>query len=372
MMRKILVLVGTRKGLFVLESDEARQAWTLEGPFLKGWQIFGVTADFRQGPVLLAGVSSYVYGPHVQISRDLGRTWEPVEASPKLPGKPQIPPHPDPKAEAQEEAVSPKLKEIWLIQPGREEGVLWAGVADAALFRSGDGGMSWELVESLYNHPTRAEWTPGNGGLCLHSVVEDPFDRQRMYVGISSVGTLRSDDAGQTWAVKNEGIDAWWPGWGRCVHRLVANRESPGVLYQQNHTGVFRSRNAGDSWERIEDGLPSFFGFPMVSHPRDSQVIYVVPEESDEYRMPVGGQLAVYRSTDGGDSWHELRDGLPGNIYQGVLRDGMHTDSLDPAGIYFGTTGGQIYHSRDEGQRWAQLPGAFPRILSVRAEVWEG
>lgn len=371
-MSQVLVYVGTRKGLFVLASDAERRRWTLEGPFLKGWQVFSAAADFRQGPVILAGASSTVYGAHIQISRDLGRSWAPVEESPKFLAKPDVPPHRDGNAQPEEAAVSPKLKEIWLIQPGREKDVLWAGVADAALFRSADGGMSWQLVEGLYNHPTRAEWEPGNGGLCLHSIIEDPFHKDRMYVGISSVAVLRTDDGGKTWEVKNEGIGAWWPGWGRCVHKLVHNWNEPGVLYQQNHTGVFRTRNAGDSWERIEEGLPSFFGFPMVNHPRHPEVLYVVPEESDEYRMPVGGQLTAYRSADGGDSWRPSGNGLPGNIYQGVLRDGMDTDSLDPAGIYFGTTGGQVYYSRDEGQSWEPLPGLFPRILSVRAEVWEG
>lgn len=372
MRRSILLLVGTKKGLFILRSDARRVDWEVEGPRLAGWEISTLAADLRQRPLFLAGVTSRVYGPHLQLSRDLGRTWQPIEGSPSLPRAPQIPPHPHEGAEPHPGAVAPRLRSFWMLRPGLEDGVVWAGAADAALFRSGDGGLSWELVSGLYDHPTRAEWEPDRGGLSVHSLVEDPWRPRRLYVGLSAVGVLRTDDGGESWEVCNRGIQAARPGWTRCVHALVRERGDPQTLYQQSHYGVYRSGDGGVSWERIERGLPSGYGFPLVAHPQRPGTLFVVPLASDEHRMPPSGVLRVYRSTDGGASWHLPGEPVAEACYQAVLRQGLAADGLEPLGLYVGTEGGLIYASRDDGATWRELPGRYPRVLSLRAVVCAG
>ncbi|REJ81100.1 MAG: exo-alpha-sialidase [Acidobacteria bacterium] len=355
---RALVMVGTQKGAFFYRSDPRRDRWEIEGPYLEGWEVTTIGVDGRgERPVLYAGVGHFVYGPTVHRSDDLGATWRQLEARPSYPGDSGF-----------------SLNRIWTIVPGRDSqpGVLYAGVDEAGIFRSDDDGASWQGLDGLNRHPTRAAWGPGAGGLCCHTILLDPHDDRRLWVGISAVGTFRSDDGGETWQVKTDGLPIIepredHPGVGSCVHRMVLDPEDSNNLYQQNHQGVFRSRDAGDSWQRIESGVPSTFGFPMVMHPRDPKTLFVVPQKSDEQRTAIDGRLAVYRTSDGGDSWAALRSGLPDHTFQGVLRGAMATDALDPCGIYFGTTGGQVFASADAGESWRPLPGALPRISSVTA-----
>jgi photosystem II stability/assembly factor-like uncharacterized protein len=303
----------------------------------------------------VAGCSSFVYGPHLQRSTDGGETWQPVEGSPKFSdGSPR------------------RLQQLWSFTRTRDGDRYYCGVAEAALFSSGSIDGPWEMNTGLEGHPTRERWSPGAGGLCLHTIIEDATNPDRLFVAISAVGVLRSDDGGRTWELKNKDVVPADPemaaqfGDNCCCHKLVQDPTNPDTLYQQNHVGVFRSHDAGENWERIESGLPANFGFPMVMHPRDPRTLYVIPQESSESRWFVNGQLGVYRSTDGGDSWHPIGKGLEEDNYNGVLRDGLAVDSRDPAGIYFGTTGGELFVSADEGETWRLLPGHFPRILNVK------
>ncbi len=361
-MRRVLVMVGTRKGAFFCWSDEDRRDWRIEGPLHPGWEVTTLAIDPRGEPTLWAGLTSDVYGAHIQASSDLGSTWRQIEAGPGY-----------------EEGAGRRLERIWTLVPGHasEPDVLWAGVAEAGLFVSRDRGVHWQEVKGLNDHSTRPAWGPGAGGLCLHTLLVDPSSPQRMWAAISAVGAFRSDDGGENWQLRNEGLpiavaDPDHPEVGSCVHKMVLAPDAPDTLFQQNHQGVFRSHDAGDHWERIEEGIPSTFGFPMVMHPRDSDTLFVVPLESDEYRYLLEGRLRVYRTRDGGDRWQELQAGLPTTPhYTGVLRGAMSTDSLDPCGVYFGTTAGQVFWSADEGEQWGVLPCTLPRISSVTAAVIE-
>ncbi|MFA6242815.1 MAG: hypothetical protein WC655_17885 [Candidatus Hydrogenedentales bacterium] len=358
-MAQILLMVGTQKGAFMISSDERRTTWEVRGPLLKGWSVFDIALDQRGTPAMYAGVGHFVYGPAVHISHDLGKTWQQVEDAPKY-------------------ESTHKLSNVWCIEPGRsnEPGVLYAGVDEAGIFVSRDSGLHWEELPGLSNHPTRDEWSPGAGGLCCHSILLDPRDINRMWVGISAVGVFRTDDAGKTWMSSNDGLEIVCAGEthkdiGTCVHHMVIDPRNPDRLFQQNHRGLFRSLNGGDTWERIENGIPNNFGFPMVMLPNDSATLYIVPQESDEFRFAADGRLTVYRTTNGGNSWHPLRNGLPFNAYVGVLRQAMAADSCDEPGVYFGTTGGQIFYSRDGGGKWEAMSCALPRINSVRVAVIE-
>ena len=358
-MPRVVLMVGTRKGAFFYESDEHRRQWRMRGPYFKGWEVGYLQADPRHGNRLWAAVGSYVYGPNLQVSDDLGETWKQIEAGPAYEGD-----------------SGRKLNRIWCVEPGPvdQPEVLYAGVDEAGLFRSRDGGDSWHEVLGLNEHESRAEWSPGAGGLCCHTVVQDPENRERLWVGISAVGVFRSDDGGGSWAPKNEGLPIVIEGKefkdvGTCVHRLALLPGVSGGLVQQNHQGVFRSDDGADSWRRIETGLPSRFGFPMVVHPRDGS-FFVIPLESDEYRFAPDGKLAVYRSRDGGESWTRHSEGLPQEgFYSGILRHAMTTDGLESAGIYFGSTGGELFYSADGGETWQTLPGHLPRIQSLQALV---
>lgn len=362
-MSTVRLLAGTRKGAFVLESTPDRESWTVHGPYLKGWEVADLTLDRRTEPTLYAAVGHFVYGPGIHRSTDWGETWEQVPDGPSYP-----------------EGDDDELEQIWTVTTGHadEPAVLYAGVADAGLFVTRDGGDSWTEVDALRGHETHPEWYPGKGGLCAHSICLDPDDPDRMWVAISAVGVLRTTDGGETWTLCNEGLATAGPDGaggtegndvGSCVHRLVLDPSEPDRLFQQNHLGTYRSTNGGDDWHRIEDGLPTTFGFPMVMHPRNPDTLYTVPLESAEYRMVPDGEPAVYRTTDAGDVWQRHDDGLPTDSWVTVLRHAMATDALDPAGVYVGTTGGQIFHSTDAGDSWTTIDCTLPRILSLEAVV---
>ncbi|MGI8587331.1 MAG: WD40/YVTN/BNR-like repeat-containing protein [Chloroflexia bacterium] len=354
----VTLLVGTNKGAFFFQSDADRRDWQMTGPHLDGWEIYSLCGDSRAGERVFAGTSHFVYGPTIRVSEDMGATWTQVEASPRY-----------------TEESGHTLNRIWQIVPGHatEPDTLYAGVEEAGLFVSRDSGTTWDEVTGLTQHPTRDEWAPGNGGLCLHTILPDPTDPRRMWVGISAVGVFRTDDGGQTWKVCNEGLPQAVTGVrtqevGRCVHKLALDPHTPDTLYCQFHGGVFKSTDAADSWQPIENGLPSNFGFPMgISKAGD---LFVIPLESDAQRHVTDGLLRVYRSSDHGATWAPSGHGLPDQPhYVGVLRDALAVDSLDPAGIYFGTSMGELFYSPDSGESWSRLPGQFPRITSIKTWV---
>jgi photosystem II stability/assembly factor-like uncharacterized protein len=344
------VLVGTVKGAFVLRSED-RKRWAVEGPLFKGWKVTAAARDARGRT--FAGTASMVYGAAVQVSDDM-QTWRQIEQGPSYP-----------------EEAKHKLNQVWTIVPGSgADDRYYLGVDDAGLFSSDDGGETWAPVPGLNEHSTRAAWYPGAGGLCAHRVVRDPGNPKRVWCGISAVGTFRSEDGGETWTPRNSGVqvvieDKEHKEIGFCVHALVPDPDDANTIYQQNHRGMYRTRDAGDTWQSIQSGLPSTFGFPLAMD-RKTKALFSVPLESDEYRMPVDGALRVYRSTDAGDSWEGLGEGLPGShCHTGVLRHCLDVDALDPAGLYMGTTAGTVHVSADLGESWTTLPVTLPRILCV-------
>lgn len=355
-MSRVVVLVGTRKGGFVLESDEERRDWEVRGPLCEGWPLHDMTYDPATGAILAAGGSPW-YGPAVWRSDDLGGTWT----------------HSSDGLTYGDDAD--KIATVWSVRPGLD--ALYAGVEPAGLFRSGDGGATWEHVQGLTDHPTRPDWMPGGGGLCLHTIVPHPTDANRMWVGISSVGAFETQNGGATWETRNRGVradfnpDNRYPEWGQCVHKIALGADGGERLYQQNHCGVYRSTDGGRQWEEITPGLPSEFGFPMAAHPRDPQTIWTIPlNGADRGRYMPDASAAVWRSRDGGDSWVRFAEGLPQeNAYLGVLRDGLAVDRLDPVGVYFGTTNGELYGSADEGQTWSLIADHLPAISSVEAGI---
>jgi photosystem II stability/assembly factor-like uncharacterized protein len=358
MAKRVIVLVGTTKGAFSYHSDERRSDWRMTGPYMAGWEVYSLLGDSRHGNRIFAGTSSYVYGPAIRVSEDFGESWTQVAGSP-----------------AYSEASGFKLKRIWQIVPGHpsEPDTLYAGVEEAGLFVSRDRGETWTELSALTSHPTRPGWFPGNGGLCLHTILVDPHNAKRLWVGISAVGAFRTDDGGETWKVCNEGVPRIpvgenYPEIGRCVHKMVLDPDAPNTLYMQYHGAVLKSTNGADSWEPIEKGLPSNFGFPLAVTKRGD--LFLVPQRDDESRFLPEGRLRVFRSRDRGDTWQLAGDGLPEQPeFGGVLRDAMAADPLEPAGIYFGTTVGEVFYSRDCGDQWAQLPGRLPRITTVKTWV---
>ena len=352
-----MLLIGTVKGVFLYRSDERRTKWKLTGPHLSGWEIFSLCGDSRNGRIF-AGTVSFAHGSTIQTSSDFGKTWTGVRRDPKF-----------------AKSAKAELKHIWQIVPGHpsQPRTWYAGVDDAALFVSRDDGDTWSELKGLTRHPTRPRWMPGFGGLCLHSVLVDPTNAERLWVGISAVGVFRSEDAGKSWKLCNEGLPNIAPEFikdpdmGRCVHKLALDPVRPGVLHLQYHGGVFTSENAGDSWTRISAGLPHDFGFPMAATPRGD--LFVVPLVADANRVVPGGALKVWRTRDRGRTWRALTKGLPQkDHFVGVLRDAMTSDPLSPAGVYMGTTGGELFYSKNDGDTWEKLPASFPRITTIK--VW--
>ena len=360
----LILLAGTRKGAFILTGDSTRNNWHTSGPFCPGSDVFHLVYDHRNGGQVLAAANHVIWGPQVEYSRDLGQTWAQAAEQPRFTGE-----------------GGATVNRIWHIEPGRETepATLYLGVEPAALFRSRDGGDTWHEVTGLSNHPTRTEWNPGFGGLCLHSIGLDPQNADRMWVGISAAGVFRTDDGGQRWRPANRGVRADFdpanplPEWGQCPHKVLPHPGAPGLLYQQNHCGVYRSSDYGDSWQDLSEGLPSRFGFVLGLHPTEPDTLYVLPED-EAIGTDVGGMLRyvsgakcrVFRSRNGGRKWEPLTQGLPQqNAYLHTLREGMATDYLEPLGIYFGTVNGQIFHSRDDGDHWRLLVEHLPPINSV-------
>jgi len=355
--RSLLLMVGTSKGLFLYHSDRDRQTWRVEGPFLDGLEVNHATFDRRTGAVYATANSPW-FGSRLAYSRDMGKTWQ----------------------ESRGLGFSPesglKLDRLWHIEPGRpsEPGVVYCGVAPAALFRSDDGGETWEEVTGLTSHPSRPDWQPGAGGLCLHTIVLDPVQSGRMWVAISSAGAFRTDDGGLTWQAVNKNLRRAemeaYPEWGQCVHDVVLAAGGNSRLYLRNHSCVYRSDDGADTWQDITAGLPSDFGFPIAAHPRDPDTAYVIPLQNADFRCPPEGKLRVFRAQDAGRTWQPLSRGLPQRgAYMGIYREGLCTDELEPAGVYFGTNTGHLYVSADEGDRWRRLTATLPPIYSVSAAV---
>jgi photosystem II stability/assembly factor-like uncharacterized protein len=355
MAQRVSILLGTRKGAFILDGDASRRRWQVRGPYCETWPIHHLAWDAERES-LIAGSGSPWYGPSVWRSPDNAETW--TQSSEGLTYGDD----------------GPKIATIWNVTPA--DGTIYAGVEPAGLFRSEDGGGTWQHVSGLRDHPSRPEWQPGNGGLCLHSIAVHPTDRNRMWVGISAVGTFETADGGLTWETRNRGVRAGFlpeptPEFGQCVHKLGLHPDRPDVLFQQNHTGVYRSDNAGINWTEITAGLPSEFGFPMVIHPHDPKTVYVIPLNGDDKgRTMTDGHAAVWRSRDEGSTWQQLDRGLPTkHAHLGVLREAMSVDQLDPVGVYFGTSTGQLFGSADEGESWNLIVDYLPAIWSVETIV---
>lgn len=375
---EIIVMVGTRKGGLIFRSNQQRDEWEMSNLQFRSWNVTRMTLDPRNNR-LHAAVVHDVYGPSTHYSDDFGKSWTqaeqvPVFTRPAKPGRPLGTPDEVKDEESVKESAEKVIK-IWEIMPGRksEPGLLYAGIEPAALFKSTDDGNSWHLIDSLYDHPHRPEWFPGAGGLGLHTILLDPNDHERMYVAISTGGCYRSDDNGQSWVPRNKNVrtdflPTQYPPYGQCVHSMVMHPEHPNRIYQQNHCGMYRTDNYGEDWIDIGEGkLPSRFGFPIAVHPHQSDTIYIVPEESDEFRFSIGGEFIVWRSNDAGESWEPLTQGLPRDAYLVVLRQAISTDSYEQAGIYVGTSTGQLFYSKDGGDNWKLLADYLPPILSVKA-----
>jgi photosystem II stability/assembly factor-like uncharacterized protein len=363
-------LVGTRKGAFILTSDEKRKSWQVDGPHFGGWQIYHLKGSPVDPNRIYASQADDWFGQVMHRSDDGGRTWTTVSnefAYDGVAGTHQWydgTPHPW------------EFKRVWHLEPSlTERDVVYAGVEDAALFRSDDGGVTWQELSGLREHHTGGIWQPGAGGLCLHTIILDPSDPNRIYIAISAAGAFRTDDGGETWLPINQGLHSDYipdpnAEVGHCVHHVAMHPSRPGVLFMQKHWDVMRSDDAGDHWHEVSDNLPSDFGFVIDVHAHEPETIYVVPIKSDSEHYPPDGKLRVYRSRTGGNDWEALTDGLPQeNCYVNVLRDAMAVDKSDPCGVYFGTTGGQVYASADAGDHWMAIVRDLPPVLSVEVQT---
>ena len=369
-MSGVRVLVGTRKGAFVLTADGKRETWDIAGPHFPGWEMYHVAGSPADPDRLYASQSSGWFGQLIQRSDDGGQSWSPVGNRFDYDGVPGThqwydgTPHPW------------EFARVWHLEPSPDDpDLVYAGVEDAALFRSHDGGMEWQELSGLRGHGSGSQWQPGAGGMCLHTILLDPSDPQRIYVAISAAGAFRSDDAGATWQPINRGLRSGEipdedSEVGHCVHRLAMHPSRPNVLMMQKHWDVMRSDDAGESWHEVSGNLPSDFGFPIAIHAHDPDTAYVVPITSDSHHFPPEGKLRVYRTRAGGEEWEPLTSGLPqSDCYVNVLRDAMAVDSLESCGVYFGTSGGQVYASPDGGDNWSAIVRDLPPVLSVEVQT---
>ncbi len=369
-MSSVRVLVGTRKGAFILRSDEKRKDWDISGPHFAGWEIYHINGSPVNPDRLYASQSSGWFGQLIQRSDDGGQTWEPVGnefAYASDPGTHQW----------FDGTQKPwKFTRVWYLQPSPvDPEMVYAGVEDAALFRSNNGGKTWQELPGLRD-AKGVLWQPGAGGMCLHTILLDPSNPKRIFVAISAAGAFRTDDGGQNWLPINKGLNS--PDEipdptaevGHCVHNLAMHPSRPDVLFMQKHWDVMRSDNAGEMWHEISGNLPSDFGFPIAVHAHEPETVYVVPIKSDSEHFPPDGQLRVYRSRSGGEQWEPLTNGLPQrDCYVNVLRSAMAVDQLDSCGIYLGTTGGQVYASPDSGDTWMAIVRDLPAVLSVEVQT---
>jgi photosystem II stability/assembly factor-like uncharacterized protein len=369
-MSAVRVLVGTRKGAFILTADGKREKWDVSGPHFAGWEVYHLKGSPADPDRLYASQSSGWFGQVIQRSNDGGKTWEPVDNKFVYDGVPGThqwydgTPHPW------------EFKRVWHLEPSpNDPDLVWAGVEDAAMFRTKDGGRSWQELPALRGHGSGSKWQPGAGGLCLHTIVLDPANPQRMFIAISAAGAFRTDDGGASWkainkGLRSEGIPDPDAEVGHCVHRIAMHRSRPSVLFMQKHWDVMRTDNAGESWQEVSGNLPTDFGFAIDVHAHEPETIYVVPIKSDSEHFPPDGRLRVYRSRQGGHDWEALTNGLPQrDCYVNVLRDAMAVDALDSCGIYFGTTGGQVYASANSGDSWTPIVRDLPPVLSVEVQT---
>jgi hypothetical protein len=369
-MSAVRVLVGTRKGAFVLTSDGTRNRWDVSGPHFGGWEIYHVKGCPTEPNRLYASQSSSWFGQVIQRSDDGGKTWTPVGNKFEYEGPPGThlwydgTPRPF------------EFTRVWHLEPSlTDPDTVYAGIQDAALYRSVDGGQMWQELAGLRQHESAGSWQPGAGGMCLHTVLLDPSRPQRIFVAISAAGVFRTDDAGKTWrpmnrGLRSEGIPDPTAEVGHCVHRIAMHRSRPNVLFMQKHWDVMRSDDAGESWREVSGNLPSDFGFPIDVHAHEPETIYVVPIKSDSEHYLPEGRLRVYRSRTGGNEWEALTNGLPQrDCYVNVLRDAMAVDALEPGGVYFGTTGGQVYASANAGDSWTPIVRDLPSVVSVEVQT---
>ncbi|MEO1246424.1 MAG: exo-alpha-sialidase [Pseudomonadota bacterium] len=390
-MTAIRILVGTRKGAFILSSNGDRKDWSVEGPLFAGWEIYHMAGSPADPERLYASQTSSWFGQVIQRSDDGGRSWYQPGSGDK-PTDGSMPEGESNKFVYDTSAATGKplsthqwydgtqhpweFARVWHLEPALDDpDTCYAGVEDAALFRTTDGGVSWHELAGLRGHESASSWAPGAGGMCLHTIVLDPNDKNRLFCAISASGTFRSDDAGDTWTPINKGLHSDYipdptAEVGHCVHRIAIHPTNPNTLFMQKHWDVMRSDDGGDSWREVSGNLPSDFGFPVAVHAHEPETIYVVPIESDSLHYPPGGKLRVYRSRSGGEEWEPLTNGLPQeHCYVNVLRDAMAVDTADPCGVYFGTTGGQVYASRDSGDNWAPIVRDLPAVLSVEVQT---
>ncbi|MBK6422918.1 MAG: exo-alpha-sialidase [Gemmatimonadetes bacterium] len=369
-MSGVRLLVGTRKGAFILTADGTRQRWSVAGPHFGGWELYHLKASPARPDRMYASQSSGWFGQQIQRSDDGGTTWEPVGNEFAYQGTPGTHQWYDGTQHPWE------FKRVWHLEPSlTDPDTVYAGVEDAAFFRSTDGGRSWQELPGLRDAKGHL-WQPGAGGMGLHTIVQHPTNRQRLFIAISAAGAFRTDDGGVSWRPITKGLDSKYPlpdataEVGHCVHRIALNPARPDVLFMQKHWDVLRSDDAGESWREISGNLPSDFGFPIVVHPHQPDTVYVVPIKSDSEHYPPEGKLRVYRSRVGGNEWEPLTRGLPQqDCYVNILRGAMSVDTLDAGGIYFGTTGGQVYGSFDGGDSWTAIVRDLPAVLSVEAQT---
>jgi hypothetical protein len=371
-MSRLRLLVGTRKGAFVLTSDLRRAQWDIIGPLFPGWEIYHLTGSPADPERLYASQSTYWFGQLVQRSDNGGRTWQPVGN--KFVYEGPVGTHRWHWGDATPHTW--EFERVWHLQPSLDDpDTVYAGVADAALFRSTDGGVQWQELAGLREHPSASDWEPGAGGLCLHTVVEDPGNPARIFTAISAAGVFRSDDKGDTWRPMNRGMRSEElpdpaAEVGHCVHGIAIHPSRPEVLFIQKHGHVMRTDDAAESWQDVSGNLPCAFGFPIEVHAHAPDTVFVVPITSESEHYPPGGKLRIYRSRTGGHDWEPLTRGLPQrNCYVNVLRDALAVDSLDPCGLYLGTTAGQVFASADEGETWNMIVSSLPAVLSVEVQT---